>query len=121
MHTDADDVSRHDAFRHNRLKRLIDKDGIPRCLRCRRRKHKQPSRRNDSSPEGIVAGIYEMNTHGIRPLPSTSTATPARDSAVKASMLHPASAPPSADARNTGERLLQVREETILPAREKEK
>src|ERR1035438_2491946 len=42
MYADADDISWHDAFRHNLLQRLIDENGISRCLRCRRRKNKQP-------------------------------------------------------------------------------
>src|SRR5271166_564420 len=69
MHTDADDISRHDALRHNRLQRFIDQDGIARGLRRRRRKNKQPSWRNDGGTKGIVAGVYEMNTHGCRPFP----------------------------------------------------
>src|SRR5271166_1570801 len=77
MHTDADDISRHDAFRHNRLQRFIDENGIACCLRCRRRKDKQPPRRNDSSTKGIVAGIYEMNAHRFRPF-AYDTATPAQ-------------------------------------------
>src|ERR1019366_4104441 len=73
MYADADDISRHDAFRHNLLQRLIDENGISRCLRCRRRKDKQPSWRYDGRTERIVAGIYEMNPHRIRPFPRAST------------------------------------------------
>src|ERR1035437_583945 len=67
MHTDADDISRHDAFRHNLLQRLIDQNGFPHGWRCRRRKDKQPSWRNDSGTERIIAGIYQMNPHRIQP------------------------------------------------------
>src|SRR3982074_1867724 len=58
MHTDADDISRHDGFRHNLLQRLIDENGISRSLRCSRCKNKQPSWRNDGRTKRIVAGIY---------------------------------------------------------------
>ena len=40
VHTDADDISQRDAFRHNRLQRLVDKNGLRRHLRRRRRKDK---------------------------------------------------------------------------------
>src|ERR1019366_8816935 len=65
MHTNADDISRHDAFRHHRLQRLIDENGIAHGLRGRRRKDEQPSWGNDSGTKRIVAGIYEMNAHGF--------------------------------------------------------
>src|SRR5271167_766726 len=118
MHTDADDISRHDAFRHNRLQRLIDENRIPHFLRCRRRKDKQPSWRDDSGPERIVAGIYEMNTHGFQPLPVRArrlrlgTLLPRPALAMSFLLLRPPTI-------NTSERILQIREQTILPARRK--
>src|ERR1022692_1985903 len=45
----------------------VSETTISRCLRCRRRKDKQPSWRYDGRTERIVAGIYEMNTHRIQP------------------------------------------------------
>src|SRR5208337_2305413 len=102
MHTDADDISRHDALRHNRLKGLVDKDGIARGLRCRRGKNKQPSRRNDSSTKGIVAGIYEMNTHWNSTLPGTITATSAWDFVVNVSVGYLSLLSRLPGSRNTG-------------------
>jgi len=116
MHTDADDISRHDALRHNRLKRFVDKNGIARCWRCRRRKNKQPSRRNDSRTERIVAGIYEMNSHGFRPFP-----VPVRQLRRGTLLSKPALAiRPCSHVRPTvgpgANASVQVRKQTILPA-----
>ncbi len=47
MYTNADNISRHDAFGDNLLQGLINKNGISRLLRCRCRKDKQPSGSND--------------------------------------------------------------------------
>src|ERR1022692_1937003 len=104
MHANADDISRHDAFRHHRLQRLIDENGIAHGLRGRRRKNEQPSWGNDSGTKRIVAGIYEMNTHGFGPFPVQAWRLRRGTLAIKTSManwfllLHPP------DRRNTGKR-----------------
>jgi hypothetical protein len=61
MHTDADDIPRQDALRHNLFQRFVNQNGIASQKRGRCRKDKQPSWRDDGGAEGIIAGIYEMN------------------------------------------------------------
>ncbi len=61
VHTDADNVPRLNAFRHNLLERFVYQDrGTSRCRRCRR-KHEQPARCDNRCTEGIVTGIDQMN------------------------------------------------------------
>src|SRR5208283_3477788 len=117
MHTDADDISRHYAFRHNRLKRLVDENRIPHFLRRRRRKDKQPSWRNDSGTERIVAGIYEMDTHGL-PFPVRTRRLRCGTLLQGQHWLSGLGSPPDRLGTRANQSL-QVREQTILAAREK--
>jgi hypothetical protein len=62
---DAHNISGGDAFGMDRFQRFIDEDGIARSLGCGRGQNEQPARCNDRRAEGIVAGIYKMNSDWI--------------------------------------------------------
>jgi hypothetical protein len=65
MYTDADNISGHDALRRNLFQRFIDENGVASDLRRRCSKNEQPTRCDDGGTEGVVTGIYEMDTHRI--------------------------------------------------------
>jgi len=67
VYADADDIPGHNALRDNLFQRFVYENGVAGKQWGRRSKYKQPSWCNDGGAEGIIAGIYEMNTHRTKP------------------------------------------------------
>ena len=63
MYPNPHNIARPDRFRIERLQCLVHDPWIAKLLRRRRRKHKQPARRDHRNPKRTVTRINQMNRH----------------------------------------------------------